>query len=424
MHRFHKRLIADPDRKRRLENIYASLREQFDGVTEFNDFRNLLAESAQDFGQNLAYRLDIDFASYDPTNFFRSLRVHPHLDGAARSFDELGTGQEQILGLAFAYAYAKSFGSQDGLILLIDEPESNLHPLAQQWLASRLKNLSTQGLQVVVTTHSPHFVDLLRPENLVLVSKPDSASTKATQIGLGPLVARLIETGADPERTTQSSVGPFYSANATTEIVSGLFSRLCVLVEGPTEAFALPSLLKLVGLDPLKAGMAIVAAGGVSQIAKWRRLFDALGIPVYCIFDTDSDKKPGNDPVVAREDIFRSLCLDPAGAVRERMSRDPVHVQPLHTTLNANFESAMSTLIGEVWDQRYAESASVVGATSKSLRARYAADLLTESDLPLNAMIALKQLAHTLGTLLGDPRAAGESHASSSPEPDAWEPPF
>ncbi|MBK9344415.1 MAG: hypothetical protein IPN07_15605 [Dehalococcoidia bacterium] len=44
-----------------------------------------------------------------------------------RSLDELGSGQEQLLALAFANAYARSFKDSGGLILLIDEPEAHLH---------------------------------------------------------------------------------------------------------------------------------------------------------------------------------------------------------------------------------------------------------------------------------------------------------
>jgi predicted ATPase len=83
-----------------------------------------------------------------------------------------------VLALAFACAYAMAYGRSEGTVLVIDEPEANLHPLAQQWLASRLKRLAAPGLEVVVTTHSPHFVDLARPENLVLVSKAEGSRRK------------------------------------------------------------------------------------------------------------------------------------------------------------------------------------------------------------------------------------------------------
>jgi putative ATP-dependent endonuclease of the OLD family len=201
MHRFHDRLLADGRRKDRLAAGFAELVAEFRGVPEFAQFQRVLSNTAEEFGQNLPFRLDVDFSAYDPSNFFRSLRVHPSFSGEVRSFDELGTGQGQVLALAFAYAYARAFGRSEGMILVIDEPEANLHPLAQQWLATRLNNLVSDGLQIVLTTHSPHFVDLARPENLVLVRKQDGEATKAVQRSRVELLSELVARGADATRT-------------------------------------------------------------------------------------------------------------------------------------------------------------------------------------------------------------------------------
>src|SRR5699024_5950217 len=130
MHRFHERLLNDPERKNQLTAIFDGLLREFGAVPEFAKFKDLLAETADNFGQNLPYRLDVDFSSYVLSNFFRSLRIHPTREGELRSFDELGTGQSQVLALAFAYAYAMAYGQSEGTVLVIDEPEANLHPLA------------------------------------------------------------------------------------------------------------------------------------------------------------------------------------------------------------------------------------------------------------------------------------------------------
>lgn len=248
----------------------SNLLAEFGGVPEFAEFKRLLGETAADFGQNLPYRLDVDFSAYDPSNFFRSLRIHPTLSGEVRNFDELGTGQSQVLALAFAYAYAMAYGQSDGTILVVDEPEANLHPLAQQWLALRLNSLAAPGLQVVLTTHSPHFVDLARLENLVMVRKEESGATTVVQRTREELRGQLVASGAHAERTRADTIGPFYAAGATTEIVSRLFARCCVLVEGPTEALALPELLRIRGLDVLQEGLAVISVEGISNIAKWR----------------------------------------------------------------------------------------------------------------------------------------------------------
>ncbi|MDE9364742.1 AAA family ATPase [Luteipulveratus sp. YIM 133132] len=379
MHRFHERLLRDPGRKSQLAGVFDGLLQQFVAVPEFAEFKHLLASTADDFGQNLPYRLDVDFSAYDPSNFFRSLRVHPSLNGEVRSFDELGTGQSQVLALAFAYAYAIAYGQSEGTILVIDEPEANLHPLAQRWLATRLNRLAAPGLQVVITTHSPHFVDLARPENLVMVSKGENGATKIVQRSREELRDELVASGADGARTQPDTIGEFYAAGATSEIVSGLFARTCVLVEGPTEALTLPELLRVRGLDVLKEGIAVVSAEGVGNIAKWIRLYTALGIECFCLFDTDSNKsgKEAANLLTKRQDIAAALGLSGDPAASAVQLGEPLHVGRSYATLNPNFEGAMAALFGEEWTRLHDEALHSVGE-SKPLRARYAAQRLGE----------------------------------------------
>ncbi|OBA31030.1 ATP-dependent nuclease [Gordonia sp. 852002-51296_SCH5728562-b] len=409
MRRFHERLLSDAARKEQLANLFAQLLKEFGGVPEFAAFQRILADTAADFGQSLPYRLDIDFSAYDPSNFFRSLRVQPKLTDEIRSFDELGTGQSQILALAFAYVYAVAYGQSDGTILVIDEPEANLHPLAQRWLATRLGDLATTpGLQVVITTHSPYFVDLSRPENIVLVSKGADEATRAVQRTRDGLRDYCIQRGADSERTQADTLGAFYSASATTEIVSGLFARRCVLVEGATESLALPELLKAGGMDVLKEGIAIISVEGIGNIAKWHRLYTALGIQCYCIFDTDSDKagKDAEDLTRKRIDIMRALCRDPDRGAAQKQSTAPIFVEHDYATMSPNFEGAAKRLFGESWTTLHDDAVASVGE-SKPLRARYAAQRLPAYAYRNGASPVLDSLVEAI-------RGTGASETTSS----------
>lgn len=138
MRQFHKSLTADPATVERLKEKFDEITEIFATVTEFSAFEEELARQVADLSANLSYGLSIDFSAYDPSNFFHALRVRPTEGGETRTFDELGTGQEQVLAIAFAHAYAKAFHGQGrSLLLVVEEPEAHLHPLAQQWLALR-----------------------------------------------------------------------------------------------------------------------------------------------------------------------------------------------------------------------------------------------------------------------------------------------
>jgi putative ATP-dependent endonuclease of the OLD family len=402
MRRFHDRLVADPDRVDRLKAIFDSLVYTFEEVEEFGTFSDALRNAFADFGGNLRYGLGIDFSAYDPSNYFRSLRVFPHMDGVPRTYEELGTGQEQVLAMAFAYAYAEAFGGE-GLILAIEEPESHLHPLAQQWLAVKLRGLAAKGVQVIVTTHSPYFVDLSKPWTIAVIRKQqDAEGTTATQHTAEDLATRLVEHGAPRDVTTPETVGHFYDGAATYQTISAFFARACVLAEGPTEELALPVLLRRAGLDTLSHGIAVVPVAGISSMAKWARLYRAYGIPVYAIFDSDTDKndKDATDSLTSAEEVLRALGAEPG----RKVTPGGFGITETYTCLDPNYEAALRSTFPAYADVE-AEGANLVGK-SKQLRARYAARNLPDPEALSENWLHIKKLVLTIGKLVGDPPSA------------------
>ncbi|MDZ7717027.1 MAG: AAA family ATPase [Balneolaceae bacterium] len=75
----------------------------------------------------------------------------------------------------FAHAYSKSLIGGD-IILIIEEPESHLHPLAQQWLANTINKMASDGLQIILTTHSPYFVNLEALQGINIVRKSEEGT--------------------------------------------------------------------------------------------------------------------------------------------------------------------------------------------------------------------------------------------------------
>jgi putative ATP-dependent endonuclease of OLD family len=416
MHRFHGRLTADPTRVQRLKSIFDATVGEFESVPEFAAFRRLLQRTTEQFGQNLAYNLGVDFAAYDPSNFFRSLRLQAKLDNDIRTFDELGTGQEQILALAFTYSYARAFSGESGLVLAIDEPESNLHPIAQQWLARQLGEMAAQdGLQVVITTHSPHFVDLAQPESLVVVRKNalDGASI-ATQVDRAVLSERLIELGASAERTRPETVGAFYSTAATSDIKTGLFARGCILVEGDTERFAFPEILARYGYDALRQGIAFIPVGGVGNLPKWHRYFQVMGIISFPIFDSDSDKagKQAAERERDRRDLLVALKQDPDLA--PQLAGAPIYIGPNFVALDPNFESMILQIAPERWATLATESQEFIG-NSKPLQARYICERLKRSDMSQVGDRLLLALTRRVAEHFGDPLAVQLEGKATTP---------
>lgn len=370
--RFHKLLEADEGAVERLRDRYVEVVDVFERVDEFAAFKNELRNQVDGLSGNLAYGLSVDFSPYDPSNYFRSLRVHPKDDGEIRSFDELGTGQEQILSICFAYAYARTFHDAKDLLLVIEEPEAHLHPLAQRWLGQKVQELARVGVQVVLTTHSPAFLDILNLEGFVRVCKPNGA-TEIVQVTTGEFANLCQEHGA--LKVDDTSVLPFYSAAATEEILAGLFARKVVLVEGPTEALALPVYLAKCGLHTTKDGVAVIPVGGVGNLSKWWRFFSAFRIPCYIVFDNDAKH---DDMRTKRSDILTTLNVDQIEHTPLLETTDWV-INDRFCIFGRNFEEIMRSFFGDDYVRLEQEASDQFGLSpkqSKPLVARYVAERL------------------------------------------------
>lgn len=391
MRRFHATLMEDEARTARLRELFDSVVGTFLEVEPFSAFSESLRNHAADFGANLEYGLELDFSAYDPSNFFHSLRVRPRDGSAVRSFDELGTGQEQILALAFAYAYAGAFGpssADSGLLLVVEEPEAHLHPLAQKWLGRKIHELSGLGVQVILTTHSSAFIDLEALEGLVLVRKEgEGASTRVSQLTRASLAEFCKAHGAG-DRATASTITPFYASSATDEIVNGLFARACVLVEGPTEGLTLPVLLRHGGLDVLAEGIAVIPVGGVGNLSRWWRFFQSYGIPTFVVFDNDS---PDDSSGVRRADLVRTLNM--TDTMDTRLKIPGIDVRASCAVMVENFEQALRSLFAQYagLERRGHDRL----GPSKPLAARYAVERLSQ-DSDLQGWAAVQALGNAI----------------------------
>jgi len=370
MRKFHTALVSDPNRVERLKVAFKTLEDIFREVEEFAKFEAGLAEQFGEMFAGMSYGLQVDFSAYDPSRFFHSLRVVPKEGNERRTFDELGTGQEQILALAFAHAYARAF--YGGIVLIIEEPEAHLHPLAQRWLARQIRQMCEDGLQVILTTHSPAFIDILGLEGLVLVRKKNSA-TYVRQLSREELAGYCIAYGSHPSKTSPDTILPFYAAHATEEILSGFFAKAIVLVEGPTEFLALPVYLRRVGLDVTRAGIAIIPVMGKGNLAKWWRLFTAYGFHVYVIFDNDTrDDKNATH----RNDILSTIGVNDPKEIDEAINTEEWLIKDTYCVFGKDFEQCLRATFGDEYKSLENAARDMFG-DSKPIIARYVAEQLT-----------------------------------------------
>lgn len=365
MRRFHSSLTRDDTRVERLKAKFQEIEQIFHEVEEFAHFREGLARQFGEMFAGMSYGLDVDFSAYDPSRYFHSLQIVPHEGGQRRTLEELGTGQEQLLALAFVYAYGKAF--HGGILLAIEEPEAHLHPLAQEWLARKIYQMAADGLQIVITTHSPHFINLMGLEGLVLVRKDEEGATRIRQLTKEDLVDYCIKKKSSPQKTTVNTILPFYANQATQEVLNGFFARKIILVEGQTEQLALPVYLEKVGLDVTREGIALIPVMGKGNLAKWWRLFTAYGIPTYVIFDNDArDDREGEK----RKDILRALGIL-ENDWEQYLRAEEFVITPQFAVFGKDFEHTMRSMFPEYSELE--EEAKDVFGDSKPIVARYVA---------------------------------------------------
>lgn len=156
-------------------------------------FRNILLQLKSDgakwqrFRQQIArifpdYNLDVTFS---PDND-ETIRCVVERDGVVYPIDSCGTGVLQAIQI---FSYINLFEPK---ILLLDEPDSHLHPNNQKQLADELISAARGGLNIVVSTHSRHLVEALWEESRLVWLKNGSVQPNIQDYE----VKALLEIGA------------------------------------------------------------------------------------------------------------------------------------------------------------------------------------------------------------------------------------
>lgn len=147
---------------------------------------NMLLTTSQLAAVNKILQKSYKSARYIRHKFYDKLTYSPSVlfETEARSYSECFAGSGELAVVNYVLAL-EGLNKYD--LLLLDEPETSLHPGAQKKLIEHLLGIVKEKLiQVIISTHSPTFVQLLPSEALVVFEEtvngvaPRPGPTKAS----------------------------------------------------------------------------------------------------------------------------------------------------------------------------------------------------------------------------------------------------
>lgn len=143
--------------------------------------RRIAREQQQEIGDLLGrladkYKVGLTFPSFDLRYFPYDLTLGDHK--VEVELDEWGSGTRNrtliLLTIFRAKQVSESTASASKVtpVIVIEEPESFLHPLAQAEFGRVIQDLSEEfQVQIIVTTHSPYLLSQDHPESNILLKR-------------------------------------------------------------------------------------------------------------------------------------------------------------------------------------------------------------------------------------------------------------
>lgn len=104
---------------------------------------------------------DFDIEIVDESRELFALVGKDYATGARVNLADMGFGIAQAFPI-----FVRLFYSRKGQIIVIEEPELHLNPAAQGMIFDAVVEYATQGRQIIVETHSEHFVLRMRRRSL------------------------------------------------------------------------------------------------------------------------------------------------------------------------------------------------------------------------------------------------------------------
>jgi hypothetical protein len=225
--------------------------------------------------------------------------------GVSVPIDEGSHGFRWFFSFLVYFTRIQDVHQDDELVLLLDEPGSALHALAQADFLRVVEDRLAPVAQVVYTTHSPFMVDASHLERVRLVTD---------DIEKGTTVTDKVLAGGDKDTVFPLQAALGYSIGQTLFVAPN-----ALLVEGASDLLYLKlwsRALEEAGRTVLDPRWVIVPVGGVSKIETFVRLYGANQLHTAALldrttkFDAQVEQLVATGQLETRQIISVSTALD------------------------------------------------------------------------------------------------------------------
>ncbi len=187
------------------------------------------------------------------------------------------------------------------ILFIIEEPELYQHPNRIRLIKKIFKGLtvksddSTFQFQIICSSHSPYLIDIQDAEDIKLIRKIKNYGNYDVNISniLLDKIAKkikILHQLPDSIIYNAKSLKSRLKAIMTLELSEGYFADKVVLVEGLEDKAVIQAIDQYSKNLFDSKGIVVIPVIGKNNLDRPSLIFQDLGIPVYLIFDTDSDK--------------------------------------------------------------------------------------------------------------------------------------
>jgi predicted ATP-dependent endonuclease of OLD family len=188
-------------------------------------------------------------------------------------------GFKQFVSILLNLSIENETGTLSNKVILLDEPETHLHPSGQKYLRDELLKISENNL-VIYATHSIYMVDTKHLDRHMSVKKEGSL-TQITQID------------------KNNPYGEEVLYNALGASVLEHIEPNVLIVEGKTDKDILELYFQKLKTDLKPPRLSIISADGANDVIKYVKFFNNKLIQGFVLLDSD---KSG---INAKKDILR-----------------------------------------------------------------------------------------------------------------------